>query len=124
MSIFSAADIARMRDMADSIFDQTCKIERGTVTNDGQGGWSEAWGTVAGTVACRLGVQGGPGDIREGANRREFSDVLILRVAYNQDIAQADRVTVNGDVYQVEELLDEHQWMMVKRAKVTKVNDE
>lgn len=124
MSIFSAADLARMRGLADNIFDQTCKIERGTVTNDGQGGFSESWGTVAGTVACRLGVMSGAGDIREGANRREFSDVLVLRVAFDQDLAQADRVTINADVYQVEELLDEHQWMMVKRARVTKVNDE
>ncbi|MCC7210131.1 MAG: head-tail adaptor protein [Anaerolineae bacterium] len=123
MSVFSAADIARMRATAELIFDQTCMIERGTITNDGQGGWSESWGTVAGTVACRLGVMSGAGDIREGASRREYSDVLVLRVAYDQDIAQTDRVTINTDVYQVEELLDEHQWMMVKRARVTKVND-
>ena len=123
MSFPNAADIARMRATAASIFDQTCKIERGTVTNDGQGGFSESWGTVAGTVACRVGVMGGPGDIRDSASRREYSDVHVLRVAFNQDIEPADRVTISGDVWQVEEVLEEHQWMTVKRAKITKVND-
>lgn len=123
MSVFSAADLARMRAVSNTILDQTCLIERGTVTNDGQGGWSEAWGTITASCACRLGVQGGPGDIREGASRREFSDVLVLRVAFDQDLAQADRVTINSDVYQVEEVLDEHQWMISKQARVTKVND-
>lgn len=123
MSVFSAADIARMRATAELILDQTCKIERPTITNDGQGGWSQTWGTVAGTVSCRLGIQGGPGDIREAASRAEFSDVLILRVAYDQDLEPTDRVTINTDVYQVEEVTDEHQWMISKRAKVTKVND-
>ena len=78
----------------EAFYDKTALVERLTAVS---GKHREDWQTVEASVACQVqpydGADSGAG---------EFFRKFKLYAAHDADIANGDRVTVDGDVYRVE----------------------
>lgn len=117
--ILTAGDRARLRAQQEANFPDLCEIHRNFPGTDGQGGQTQVRRQISVSVPCRLAIQGGSkstmeADVTEG--RREMRD-LNLTVAWDQDLEAADRVTVNGQFYEVLGI-QPHSFQTAKRATV------
>jgi hypothetical protein len=119
----TTADIARFRAVADDILTQTCTVTRNTPSSDSAGGWTDSWATVSSSTPCRLAVRGViiTHDLVRSSERLMAGLDYTLKLAYDADIARGDRVTIDSVTYQIESVWDDHQWMTVKRCKLSKV---
>ena len=99
---------------------QTCYIERVTSGNDGSGGIVETR-TPLGSCACTL-TQSRITDVmalREGRVATRYE--LTLRVPLDQEIAENDRVTVDGETYRAQNVVEDHQWPLYKRVTLERL---
>lgn len=116
----SADELSRMRVSLEEVaLPDTCILMSLTRTADGQGGWTEAWGTATASVACRLDNSAG--------NKRQVADSLkgfsswILTVPYATAITDAMRVVYGANTYKVISVSDDGSWKACKRAEVERV---
>lgn len=88
-----------------------------TRTSDGQGGWSESWGT-AGTCACRIDFIGGAESVTAGA-LLPYSKAIIT-LPQSTTITQQNRFAHSSGTYNIQSV-NIGSWLGVKRAVVEKV---
>ena len=100
------AEIARL-------LPDTCSIITLTHVNDGQGGWTDTFGTVSG-VACRLDYMTGTEAIAAGAVQ-PFGRYM-LTIAAAGTIVPANQVIHGGLTYNVIAVNIDTSWMGSKRA--------
>ena len=122
MTLLSNEQLAFMRDQIELTLPDTCTILSPTRASDGQGGWTETWGTVSAGVKCRL-------DAAKKLNQREqIAGAALLPFAYwtltlpyDTVIESTYRVVVGGNTYNVEHEDGDKSWNACVRVVVTRV---
>lgn len=123
----SAAELARLRaDVEAYALPDTCNVLSLTRTPDGEGGWTNTWGTATANVACRLdlSISRGVGIVGaesvRSASLKPFS-TWILTAAHGTALDNTNRVEVNGDTFNVVEVDDARSWNAHVRATLERV---
>lgn len=110
-------EIALMRvDLEAVALPDTCNILSLARTSDGQGGWTEAWGTAVGgtAVACRMDTAGGRKTTVAEALNAYSSWVLTL--PHDAGLTTLHRVEHGGYTYSVQSVSDDPSWPICQRA--------
>lgn len=122
MPILSNAQITLARTTLETSFPDTCNILSVTLTSDGQGGNTEAWGTATASVSCRLDPV--PGLVgRESMTGQASQDykVYILTVPHSTTITEAHRIEVNSNTFSVTSVDRAKSWALDRRAIVERI---
>lgn len=115
----TANELAQAKtDFESEILDQTCTILQVNRTSDGMGGFTESDGTIAASVACRLGMNKKAGMAGVQAGRVVYADALFLDVPNSQSLSEGNRVVIGSITYEVVWVKDMVQWQMLKSAHV------
>lgn len=114
------AQLTRMRAEAENLLPDSCTIQSVVNTNDGAGGWTEAWPDVA-TVACRLDPIIARTRVEIEAAREARTTIYQLTVPWDTNITGENQVVHEGVVYQVAEVHPVRSWRVVLRAIVIRV---
>ena len=107
--MISASQLAAMHNAIARAFDKTCTITRKTLADDGYGGRTETWAAV--TLASTGSAFNCNVSQPSATEMAHYADVIgdlkaqKIRLAWNQDIAQGDRITVAGETYLVQVVL-------------------
>lgn len=104
--------------MEGEILDQTCTILEVNRVSDEMGGFTESDGTIAVSVACRLGINKKAGVAGAQAGRVVYADALFLDVPSAQSLSEGNRVVIGSITYEVVWVEDAVQWQMLKSAHV------
>lgn len=112
-------ELAQIRNDIELLFPDTCNILSLTRTSDGQGGWSEAWGTATANVSCRIDYETG----RESVNADSLKpyQAAYVSIPYDTTVTTANRIEINSIAHTVHSVNINQSWIGVKRAKVEKV---
>lgn len=124
MPILSSSDVAELRAIDESAMTDTCVIQRADMTNDGIGGFNEAWSAI-GTVCCRLRF---PSmrinqEAVTGGQLTSMSDGR-LAVPFGTDLKATDRVLIKNRTYEVSFVPNGATWQTALYASVTSFNEE
>jgi hypothetical protein len=111
-------EVEEIRDDLQTLLPDECNILSLTRSSDGQGGWSEAWGTATLLVSCRLDFIGGGESITNSALQPYTRAIVTL--PQDTTISAQNRIEHNGNVYSVQSV-NLGSWLGVKRAMVQKV---
>jgi len=112
----SNAELAGMREAINQLMPQSCDILSVTLTPDGQGGNTEAWGTASASVSCRLDVTTGMEQIAGGGLQPFTRSVLSL--PYDTTITQDNRIKIGSNTYAVKTVNIDQAWIGVKRCEL------
>jgi SPP1 family predicted phage head-tail adaptor len=116
-TFLTTAELAKIRgDIEGGLLPDTCHLLTLTRTSDGQGGWSEAWGTASASVACRL--DGLRGSDQISADSLQAFHSWVLTLPYNTTITAAYRVEHGGNTYTVTSVDTDKSWKASVRAYV------
>src|SRR3972149_37908 len=99
MSFLSDEELAAIRADVLQLLPDACNLLSPTFVSDGQGGFTATWGTVAGTIACRLDALRGEELVTAGALQPFHTWVLTL--PYGTSVTPAYRVEHGGNTYAV-----------------------
>lgn len=119
MTWMTARELTQMRADVLNMLPDTCSILSVAYTNDGEGGMTEAWGTVTASVACRLDFVSGAETVSGGAIQPYTKAILSL--PYDTTLATTNRVKIGSDTYAVKSVNDGSSWIVVIRAEVERV---
>ena len=114
----TARELAAMRMAINDLLPETCQVLTVTRTSDGQGGFTEAWGTVA-TTTCRVDWKSGIETVQGGAIEPYRRCVITL--PYDTTVAEGYRLQVGSDIYAVTSVDNGKSWDACLRVDVDKV---
>lgn len=118
--LVTTAELESMRTSLESVsFPDTCNILSLTRTSDGEGGWTEAWGTVLASQACRLD-QVASTEVLSAASIRPFAG-WVLSLTHDVALTSAMRVEHGGYTYNVIGVSDTGSWLAVRRALLERI---
>ncbi len=119
-NLLTAAEIEQMQaDFEDVALPDTCNILSVTRTYDGQGGYTDTWGTATASVACRLDYRTGFETLSGGAVQPYTG--WYVTVPHDTSLTSANRVQVGTISYNVVDVDEGHSWELFLRARVEKV---
>ena len=120
MPLLSSNEITLMRStLENEALPDTCNILSVTQTADGQGGFTDAWGTATAGVACRLDNTSSR-ELLSGDAVKHFTG-WMLTLPQSTSIAAGNRVEVDSDTYNVVGFDDGKSWALSLRVLVEKV---
>lgn len=120
--MLTSSEISLMRDTIEQALPGSAVIQTATRTSDGQGGWIPTY-SASGTVAARLSPEGNlRGEEPEIAGRIGEVANLILTIPAETTITANDRVTYDGDTFEVVEIRDRTPWELSRRVRVVQVD--
>lgn len=114
--MLSAAELAGMRATADRALPDTCTIQRKTAVSDGGGGTTETWADHATGIACRIAPASG-GETGTAGDRVEDETTHVVTLPALTDITEADRLQVDGQVYEVTAVRKRGAWELTRRVE-------
>lgn len=114
MPTLSTSEIAAMRTTLETALPDTCNILSVTQTSDGQGGFTEAWGTATAGIACRLDNTSSR-ELLSGDAVQHFTG-WMLTLPHNTSIAAGNRVEIGGISYNVVGFDDGKSWQLDLRV--------
>lgn len=114
--LLTTAEIAQMRVDIEKLLPDTCNVLSLTTTDDGQGHYSEAWGTATANAACRLDVKSGREQLASGAYQT-YSKTM-LSIPQSVTITTANQVEHGSLTYDVKVVNQDASWLAVKRAEL------
>ena len=118
--MLTSSELAYMREAIEDLLPDTCNLLTVTESADGQGGFSQTWGTASSSVACRLDVVSGREQVAGGALQPYIKTMLSL--PYNTTITDAYRVEHGGITYAVIAPPNNDQsWKAVARVELERV---
>jgi hypothetical protein len=119
--MLTSTDLAGMRAAVNDLLPDTANILAGTVAPDGQGGWSQTWGTATAGVKCRL-------DPGRKENRESVAGAALLpfswwqlTLPYDTTLTEQNRVEIAGETFNVVHVDTGKSWSVSVRAVLTKV---
>ena len=116
----TAAELSGMRtDLEAVALPDTCNILAVVETSDGQGGFTDSWGTASASVSCRLDQKTGM-EVQAGGAIQPFSS-WVLSVPQATSLTTDHRIEHGGNTYNVISLDDDGSWQVVKRAQIERV---
>lgn len=110
------AQIASMRLIAEEALPDLCTIQRRQEVSDGGGGVTTTWQEHLADVPCRLSPVGG-GEVGLTGARIEDEATSLVTVAWDVDIAEADRLLINGFAYDVQLVRRRGNWALTTRIE-------
>lgn len=114
------ADLNSIRNDILTLLPNTGQIMSVTGSSDGQGGYTEAWGTATANVAYRLDPLRGSEQVTGGAVQPYHSFVLTL--PYNTTITTNNRFKAeDGQLYAITSVDGGKSWQASVRVYVEKV---
>lgn len=120
LNTLTTAELTSMRaDMEAVTLPDTCVIYAVSNTDDGEGGFSEAWNATA-TVSCRMIYQSGQ-EVKAAGAVQAFSG-WMLTVPQGATITAANRVSHGGHTYSIQAVNDTSSWLTVKRVQCQRVS--
>ncbi len=120
MTMPSSQEIERWRaDIESAALPDTCVVLSATRVPDGQGGFTQTWGTVLAGLACRLDEKTGMESVAGGALRPYTYWSLTL--PYGTTLTASNRVQIGTVVYSVTEVDTGKSWSACVRAKVARI---
>ena len=114
MSMLSTSHLNYMRDVLEQLMPDTCNILSVTRTSDGQGGMIDTWGTASASVICRLDAMQGS-EIPVGGAIQPFR-AYILTLPWDTTIAEANRIEVGTEVFNIKSVDKQKSWAATRRA--------
>jgi hypothetical protein len=108
-------ELESIRSAIESLLPDTCNILSVTRTSDGQGGWTETWGTATASAPCRLDVARPGGEQVFGASVQPFTG-YVLTLAHDETITTAHRVSCNSQTFSVVSVDLAKSWDGSRRA--------
>lgn len=118
--LMTSAELTQLRsDVEAYLMPDTCNVLSVTRTSDGQGGWTEAWGTASGTVACRLDAKAGREMDAGGAVQAFHTYTLTLK--HGTTITTANRVEVDSSTFAVVSVDTAKSWDAAIRCELERV---
>lgn len=121
--MLGSADLSYMRSSIDELLPDTANILSCTYASDGQGGYTQTWGTTSAGVRCRLD----PGR-KESSERLQGGAVIlpysywILTLEHGASLSAEQRVRIGGDTYEVRSVDVGKSWSGSVRAAVTRAD--
>ena len=120
MPLLSSSEVTAMRSTLEGhALPDTCNILSVTQTADGQGGFTDAWGTATAGVACRLDNTSSR-ELLSGDGIQHFTG-WMLTLPQSTSIAAGNRVEIGSDTYNVVGFDDGKSWKISLRAKLERV---
>ena len=121
----TTAEITQMRTDVETLLPDVGDILSLTQASDGQGGFTDTWGTATANVACRLDplmghTMVGSMETMAGAAIQPYSR-FTLTVPNGTAITAANRFLLSGTSYNVISLDTGRSWNLCKRMIVEKV---
>ena len=104
--MLSASDIEYMRGAVEQLFPDTCNILSLTQVADGQGGFTETWGTAGTSIPCRIDSAASKGgfigmsDAVSGGAIQE-STKWMVSLPHDTTVTTDDRIEANGYTYNI-----------------------
>ena len=114
MTILPTSELTQIRTDLETTLPDAGTIYSLTRASDGQGSWTEVWGT-AGTCACRLDFIGGAEAVTNGALMPYTRAIVTMPQATS--ITTANRFVHSTGTYTVQSV-NIGSWLGVKRATV------
>ena len=121
MTQISTADLEYMRSCIEDLLPDTCNILSLTRTSDGQGSWTEAWGTATAGVPCRLDPLQGVEQLSASSVRPYHAYTLTL--AHDAAIATTNQVEVGSDTFTVVSVDDTKSWAASRRCRLERIDE-
>lgn len=115
----SNAELEYMREDVESLLPDTCAVLSATVTNDGAGGFTEAWGTVTASVACRIDAISGKEQLAGGAI--DPFHRYVLTVPYDTTLTTSYRIEHGDETYSIISVDSDKSWATCRRAIVEQI---
>jgi hypothetical protein len=113
--LLSQRDLDQMRaDVETLCLPDTCNILTSTLTNDGEGGQTIAWGTATANEICRLDAYNGK-EFVIGGQLQPFHG-FVLTLPYDATIEPAYRVEVGSKSYSVISVDGDKSWATTIRC--------
>ena len=120
MPTLSNSEISAMRSTIETeALPDTCNILSVTQTSDGQGGFTESWGTATTGVACRLDNTSSR-ELLSGEQIEHFTG-WMLTLPHDTSIAAGNRVEIGSDQYNVVGFDDGKSWPLDLRVLLEQV---
>ncbi len=116
----SAGQLMRSRRRFEQLLPDRALIERPTVGPDGSGGQTTTWAELADDVPCRLSPIGGGEDTatdRRGGDRITEDATSIISFRWDQDVTEADKVTIDGQAFDVQLVRRRGEYAMTLRCE-------
>ena len=112
----SAQELVQLRADAEDYLPDTCTIQTGSNTRTTDGGFTTAFSNTYTSVPCRLApLQAGQMERLEGDQQTAVTR-WVLTIAYDQAIAEGNRVVHDSETYEIEHLEDTHSNRTARRA--------
>jgi hypothetical protein len=119
MTSLSSKQLAQMRSVLAVLLPDICAILSPTNGVDAEGNYTQSWGTVSASTACRLDAQGG-GDRMTGGAIVDYR-TYILTVPYDTTLNETYRILHGGVTYAVTSTNADNSWPIVRRAIVERI---
>lgn len=119
MTGLTDAELAYMRDAIADLLPDRANILSVTRTPDGQGGFTEAWGTVTAGVACRIDPVRGREQVA-GVALQPFHH-FVGTFPHDATITETHRIEVNDSVFAVIAVDPDKSWKVATRAALERV---
>lgn len=122
-----SSELEQMRSDINELLPDTGNILSVTRTSDGQGGWSDSWGTVTASVPCRIDAAASSGisnfqgnEIPRGGAVQAFGR-WVATLPYNISIAVENRLECNGRTFNIIAVDTNKSWALNIRAILEQV---
>jgi SPP1 family predicted phage head-tail adaptor len=115
----SNRELREMRAAVEGLFPDTANLLTVTSTPNGQGGFTEAWGTATRNVSCRIDQMVGRELMTDGALRPFVS--LEMALPYDTVVTEAYRVEHGGNTYAVINANLDQSWQIERVVMLEKV---
>lgn len=116
--MFSAKELADLRNDLLDLMPDTCRIERPAYVNT-DGYAEESWGTAVASVKCRFDPDTTRKDVETVADREAHLARYIVTLPYNADIQDGDRLAFSGKTYEVLQIHETHSNHASRRLRVS-----
>jgi head-tail adaptor len=118
--VLTAADLTRMRAVAEQAMPGTAVIQGGTLASDGGGGWTETFAPRSGgTVACRVAPV--TGTEREIGGRIHADAEYVITLPAATTVETDDRIVVGAITYNVVAVRD-RSWEISRRVEARRID--
>lgn len=115
MNTLTTAELTGMRNVLNSILNQSATIKRPAGVSDARGQRTTVYSTVASVVGCRAELYAKPGEVKLGERTNTFT-LFALYFKHDQDVTAKDRIEVGGQVFEVLDVNDSRGVLLQKVA--------
>jgi head-tail adaptor len=112
--MFDDVELTSMRSAFEGLMPDTANILTLTTTSDGQGGFTQTWGTAGTAVRCRIdSVRGREG--QAGGAIYPFHQ-MVMTLPYNSVVSTEGRIEHNSTTYNVVAVDSDKSWKITTRV--------